>query len=199
MPALYHIIVPNTGGGTRRDGGYDCRFCATANAIPVGEMPQGLVLHLPSREQAIAALVAKRTGSAAEKNEPTGSMPQTLQGTPKSDRADAKPLPKPTPTPTPTPTWIVGLKAREALIAAFDRAVVDPTAICTAFLRTKIGRPAAIDPTNQIVDGNLLAWLDRNDCELLILGGSETDGRRWKAVFHPLAGAASFVLEPASL
>ncbi|MDB5738016.1 MAG: hypothetical protein JWO65_1684 [Sphingomonas bacterium] len=188
LHALYHVVVPNKGGGTRRDGGYDCRFCGTANIIPVGEMPQGLVLRLPSREQIIAASVAREP---AAPDEPPALVP--APSVPQSPPAPAKPVRSA--APAPAPVWIVGVKAQAALLDGFGRASRDPGGTCTAFLRASDGALVPIDARNQIDDGDILRWLDRSGCELLVLGGSEPDGRRWKAVFHPIAGAATLVIE----
>lgn len=44
---------------------------------------------------------------------------------------------------------------------------------------------------------SMLDWLDRIDCEVLLVGGTRSDGTRWKLLFHPFAGAASLADEPA--
>ena len=191
LPALYHVVVPNKGGGTRRDGGYDCRVCGTANVIPANEMPQGLVLQLPSRAEWLAAKDAVSDTTGASPSEPS---------------APDAPMPAPPPTPAepkraavkrpPSPAWIVGTKAQAVLVKTFAHAREATDGSCTAFVRTRAGALLAIDARDAIGDGDILDWLDRTACELLVLAGSEADGARWKAVFHPFAGAATLAVQP---
>lgn len=188
LSALYHVVVPNKGGGTRRDGGYDCRFCGSVNIIPATEMPQGLVLQLPSREEQIAAKAPAPTEPVQSATPASDAEPPTPAiATPAPPRPPAKRL--------AAPSWIVGAKARAILATAFARVATAKDGICTAFVRTD-GAPKLVDPRGEIASGDILDWLDRTACELLVLGGSETDGSRWKAIFHPLAGAATLTIEP---
>ena len=191
LPALYHVVVPNKGGGTRRDGGYDCRFCGTANIIPASEMPQGLVLQLPSRAELLPV-----AATSAETPNASGSETDDVEA-PAPSPSPAAP-PRPAVKRVPPPAWIVGAKAQTTLVKAFERSKADSDGLCTAFVRTDGGVPALVDPRDQVDDGDLLDWLDRNACELLVLGGSGADGSRWKAVFHPFAGAATLAIEPAA-
>ncbi len=187
LPALYHVVVPNKGGGTRRDGGYDCRFCGAANIIPATEMPQGLVLQLPSHAQQIAAAAEAKSGAlvAPEMAKEPATPPPVV--TP----------PRPVAKRLPPPAWIVGAKAQATLTSAFARAGADRDGFCTAFVRGPDGALRLVDPRDRIADGELLDWLDRSACELLVLGGAGGDGSRWKAVFHPVAGAVTLAIEPA--
>lgn len=191
LTALYHVVVPNKGGGTRRDGGYDCRFCGTPNVIPSGEMPLGLVLQLPSRADL----------QAADTKAPETQAPDTkIAEPPEATAVDAAPAPKaparpPTTKRTPPPAWIVGTKARTMLTTAFDRVRQSASAHCTAFVRDPAGALSLVDARALIDDGDILDWLDRSACELLVLGGSG-GGMRWKAIFHPIAGAATLAVEP---
>jgi len=187
LPALYHVVVPNQGGGTRRDGGYDCRFCATPNIIAANEMPQGLLLQLPSREEQIAAVAAAKLASAVPAAEIASPAPAPAPPSPAPHRAEKR---------LPPPSWITGAKARATLVAAFGRARDADDGHCTAFIRTPAGALSLVDARERLGDGDILDWLDRTACELLVLGGSQADGSRWKAVFHPVAGAATLAVEP---
>jgi hypothetical protein len=194
LPSLYHVVVPNKGGGTRRDGGYDCRFCGTANAIPANEMPQGLLVSLPSHAELIAsaAAAAEPVASAASDGDGAGGGAVSAVAavpTPAQPRRVAKSV--------PPPVWIVGAKARATLLEAFARATTTSDGLCAAFVRTAQGPPMLVDPRGRMGDDDILDWLDRTACELLILGGSGPDGSRWKAIFHPIAGAATLAIEPA--
>lgn len=74
--ALYHIVVPNTRGGTRREGGFDCRYCGFANVIPATALPPGLLPALPSQakqREAAAALVAGNADAPAQEEPAPGS------------------------------------------------------------------------------------------------------------------------------
>ncbi len=193
LPALYHVVVPNKGGGTRRDGAYDCRFCGTPNEIPASALPQGLLVELPSRSALIAAAAAPSPADPAPPAAVAAPDPPSLAP---SGPTPSGPAPSRAAKRTPPPAWIVGGMARTTLETAFARTAARRGDICTAFLRDEQGAPRLIDPRGSVTDGDILDWLDRHDCELLVLGGTGTDGSRWKLVFHPFAGAATLAVEP---
>ena len=185
ITALYHVVVPNKGGGTRRDGGYDCRFCGHENVIPATEMPQGILIALPDHaEQRRAAEAAKAPDDPEPAVTPTPG-PKKKPPAPVVSKAKA----------APPPTWIVGTAARKLLVDAHDRSERDPRGLCSAYLRAEDGALEVVDIRGRI-DGDILGWLDGAACELLVLAGGHADGSRWKAVFHPLAGAATLAVEP---
>ncbi len=155
-------------------------------------MPQGLILQLPSHAERLAAAEA----DAAKTSEPPVDIQASI--TAASSPATAAPAPpRAAAKRPPPPAWIVGSKARTLLLNAFGRVKAASDGHCTAFVR-RDGALALLDPRGGMDDGDLVAWLDSNACELLVLAGSETDGSRWKAVFHPLAGAATLAIEPAA-
>jgi hypothetical protein len=192
LAALYHIVVPNRGGGTRRDGGYDCRFCGTANPIPATEMPQGLVATLPSRDEQRAAAtapplphpVAEAPESAPPQVRPAQPIAATATRPPPTDR-------------TAPPAWVVGGAAHALLKDAVRRTGRAADGFCTAYVRDAAGVMTVVELRDRVEPDAFLAWLDHSRCELLVLGGTGPDGSRWTAVFHPFAGAATLAVEPA--
>ena len=192
LAALYHIVVPNRGGGTRRDGGYDCRFCGTANPIPATEMPQGLVATLPSRDEqrAAATAVPQPVADAAERAPPPVRPAQPIP-------ARATHLPRPDRI-APPPAWVVGDAAHAMLKDAVRRTRRATDGFCTGYVRDAAGLLIVVELRDRLEPDTILAWLDHSRCELLVLGCTDPDGSRWKAIFHPLAGAATLAVEPAT-
>ena len=183
LDVLYYVTVPNKGGGTRRDGGFDCRFCGRQNLIPPNELPAGILTSLPSQADRLAT-PERHPPSAA-----SAPVPAPVAIVPAAPAMKAKP---PAVQAKP-PVWATGATARQLLLSAYQRSKES-----TAFTRGADGalQAGALDLPKSGVD--LVAWLDRNVCELLVLGGANGDGSRWKAVFHPVAGAATLALEPAA-
>lgn len=197
LASLYHVVVPNKGGGTRRDGGYDCRHCGFANQIPASEMPQGLLSVLPSQSEQRKIAAPANTNGLAPVEPP-------------------RPIAPPTPTPRPiaviplvmspddldtairrqsVPAWVAGVEALALLRTAQTDASENLQGFCVAFAREADGTLSIIDGQAQAPSADLLEWLDAIGCELLVIGGTRNNGARWKMVFHPIGGAASLAEE----
>ncbi|QXQ07182.1 hypothetical protein KX816_03805 [Sphingosinicellaceae bacterium] len=178
---LYYVTVPNKGGGTRRDGGFNCRFCGQQNLVAPNELPVGVLTTLPSQAD---RLLATETSAA---NPVSAPVPAPVPAAPVKSAVKAKPQAN---TVKP-PAWVTGAEARQLLLGAYQR-----TKELTAFTRRADGTLQAGTLVPPKAGTDLIAWLDQIACELLVLGGVNGDGSRWKAVFHPSAGAATLAREP---
>ncbi len=181
LSVLYYVTVPNKGGGTRRDGGFDCRFCGHQNLVPPNELPAGILTTLPSQAD---RLHATETPPASVVSAP---VPTPVPTAPVKPAVKAKPQAN----AVKPPAWVTGAEARQLLLGAYQRSKE-----ATAFTRRADGtlQVATLEPPKAGTD--LIAWLDQIACELLVLSGANGDGSRWKAVFHPSAGAATLAQEP---
>lgn len=200
LGSLYHVVVPNKGGGTRRDAGYDCRYCGHQNPIPASALPPGLVTGLPSRE------ILRKSKATAEPlvTTPPHAMPSSPKASPIPPMPDQPPplqkqVEKAAAPPAISPVqpiWVRGSDARKSLWDAHARSEQDAAGLCTAFLRATDGKLQVVDARRRIPTDAIVDWLDQHGCELLVLGGTLAGAGSWKMIFHPLGGAASLLDEP---
>jgi hypothetical protein len=180
LNVLYYVTVANTRGGTKRDGGFDCRFCGHQNLVPSRELPGGILTSLPSQGDRLLAIRNSPTHVA---NDPA-PVPASI--------ALAKTPSKTNPPriSTKPPVWVTGAAARQLLLTRHQQSNE-----ATIFTRRTDGtlQVGALSPRGAGID--FVVWLDEIACELLVLGGQNSDGSRWKAVFHPSAGAAALAHE----
>jgi len=98
------------------------------------------------------------------------------------------------------PAWIVGSGARKVLIEALARIARHSGAAVAIANRRSGFESVDVDLPDGEIDAagiesfavDMLEALDEMRADLVVLGG-EVGGRRWQAVLHMTAGAASFV------
>ncbi|GGE05858.1 hypothetical protein GCM10011529_10310 [Polymorphobacter glacialis] len=179
-PDLFATIVPNQGGGTRKEAAYDCPACARQNDVPAALLPKGLVPLLPLRE----AWLAARAVEVVAVPEPVAAP---LVAAEPALAAKVEPVAVAAVPALEVPVWATGKSGRSLLDEGLS-AVRAGTASMVG-LRRRDGQFVAEAIAVEAVE-DLLDSLDEMDCELLIIDGGLGAG---KTIFHPRAGATSFV------
>lgn len=193
---LFTVMAKVNYGGTRKEAAFKCARCSAHNVLMRQFLPRGVFEILPN-------LQAFESTPAPAKIVPSAPVPVTIPAVkPKAVQAaspDPAPVTRPQaagqPAATP-PEWLTGKAAFLALCRDLNRSILEEGDIA-ALGRSKEGALIPLNLDFRSVSAEaLLAFLDQNTVELLVIGGVNADGSRWKTIFHPHAGMASMVTEP---
>jgi len=199
-PRLYATIVANKQGGSQKEAAFDCPACSLRNAVPAALLPKGFVPLLPLREtwllgQTAAAIDPPKAAATDHTPAPVASV----RPAPAKAARAASTSP---PTSTSTPAWATGVAARDLLDAALKQVRME--AATMAALRPGPGRLGleAIDSGQFGANAawktsDLLDHLEAIRCDMLVITGSDSAKGPWMTIFHPRAGATSFI-QPAT-